>query len=134
MQADMIRLQFKSNKFVVARTVRKLEKTIKNRIRVVVADYGEKIYQRTYDLAPKKTYFMVDHLHLDFTQDGFNFTVGWRASDFEAEGFDFYPLFQELGTITAAAQPSLGPASRMYTAHFRKAVATAMKKAARRRS
>lgn len=61
-------------------------------------------------LAPVDKGFMSEHVAVHFTPSGLGFEVGWDAADFFEAGLDFYPYFQEFGTMLHPAQPSLGPA------------------------
>lgn len=102
-----------------------------------VGESASRMYQRTYDLAPKKTFFMVEHLRTDFSKGGFTFETGWVATDFlgttdeKGNSRAFYPPFVELGTRHMRAQPSLSIAFREEEPRFKAAISRALDKAYR---
>lgn len=71
--------------------------------------HGLGMMEQTAELSPFDTGFMASHVIYTPEPDRLRFTVGWHRSDFEAEGFEFYPYFQEFGTSRMRAQPSLTP-------------------------
>lgn len=64
------------------------------------------------------------------TPSGLAFEIGWLASDFYAEGEEFYPPFVELGTYRQAAQPSVLPAYLEVQGRLRDDLARDMRRAA----
>jgi HK97 gp10 family phage protein len=99
--------------------------------RELVAETGAREYQRAYDLAPKDTGFMAEQLRLEFSEQGYTYELGYHEADFTAAGFAFYPLYQEFGTSTMAAQPSLFPARAEIRPEFQRDLRALLRNAAR---
>lgn len=68
---------------------------------------------------PVDTGFMRDHIRVRLFQNDLMFEAGWDVMDFVEAGFAFYPYFQEFGTVKMAAQPTLGPATRVVMPEYR---------------
>lgn len=97
-----------------------------------VQKFGEDVRQLTYQLAPKDTWFMANHVEDRYSPAGTVVTVGWWAEDFVSQGLNFYPPFVEYGTTSSPAQPSLGPAYEALSPFFTRDIAREMKNAFRR--
>lgn len=76
---------------------RKLGERAKTTVRETVRDVSVWQQQRTFDLCPKDTEFMANHIFLAFDDDEFGYTLGWRASDFADADLPPYYFWQELG-------------------------------------
>jgi len=93
-------------------------RTVEERARKLVADYGQHLHDLTFQLSPYDAlelyddFHMREHIDVQTYEEGsvFGFETGWRAEEFRAEGFAPYYLFQEFGTVLMPAQPSLTPA------------------------
>jgi HK97 gp10 family phage protein len=122
------------NLLAVVRNLFAAEKDLVFASQVAVQDAAERVYQRAYDLAPKRTYFMVEHLRMETSPDALTFEVGYREQDFTGAGFAFYPVFVEFGTTRMAAQPHLFPASEEVRPHFQRTMQRLVREAINRRS
>lgn len=65
-----------------------------------------------------------------YSQSGLVFEGGWLASEFEAEGEEFYPPYVEVGTFRQRAQPSIVPAWLIVQGRLRDGLAADMRRAA----
>jgi hypothetical protein len=81
----------------VVHQLRAFAPKVRKVIRDTVGEYAAREYQLAYDLCPKDTFFMADHLRIEFSRGGFAYELGWRERDFTAAGREFYPIFQEFG-------------------------------------
>lgn len=79
-------------------------------MRAAVQEAAEFCHEYAYEICPKDTHFMAEHIQVLMSPGGLVFEVGWLASDFESEGLAFYPLYVEFGTRFMDAQPTLYPA------------------------
>lgn len=113
----------------VALQLRAFSKSAREGIRDVVGEYGAKQHARTYDLCPKDTFFMADHIRTVFSKGGYHYQTGWYEREFRAAGRAFYPPFQEYGTRFMSAQPCLFPARDEILPRFNRALAAAIRKA-----
>jgi hypothetical protein len=91
---------------------------------------GAETYEIAYALTPKDTWFMADHLRLDFSPNYQVFELGWSADDFFDADLPFYPPYVVFGTRFMAGQDPLTPAHEMtkpeYEATMRELVNAAM--------
>lgn len=81
-----------------ARTVAQKRRILETSIRE-----GEATFDLAQALANRDTSYMADHMRLDFTRGGFNWTVGFRREDFVGQTnsnaspprliTEFYPIF-----------------------------------------
>lgn len=114
----------------------KLDGTIQREFRILVKITGEQVRQLAYELAPKDTEFMADHILLRFSKDGLTFAVYLDPKDFAAAGLNFYPPYVEHGTQNSEAQPFMEPAFQAIAPFFKedcvKLAKQAMRRAARR--
>lgn len=97
--------------------IRKLQKIVKN--------YGEATRELTAFLSPYRTGYMSSKVRTFYRSDRLVFETGWSADDFLGKGFQFYPFYQEFGTVNHAAQPSLTPAFREMAPLFQRDIAMA---------
>lgn len=98
-------------------------------VRSLFDQYGIRTMELTSELSPYDTGFMsskATYTPLD-PGDAVGFTVGWHEEDFRAAGLEFYPVFQEFGTIFHPAQPSLGPAGRQLLPELRRDAAATLR-------
>ena len=72
---------------------------------------GRALWALTHDLAPKDTWFMAEHLRLEFTPQMLGFEVFFDPADFLGAGEPYYPPYVEYGTSLNPAQPFMGPAA-----------------------
>lgn len=99
----------------------------------LVRRYGVATHDLARALCPVDTGFMRSQLRLRMTEQGYGYEVGWDASDFDAAGLPFYPLFVEFGTSRMAARPSLFPAEQAIRPQFTAALRRAVREAVERR-
>lgn len=100
----------------------KADEQLQHDLRVLASDYAEHTKELTRSYAPKDTHFMEEHVRVFMSESGLVWEVGWDASDFIEAGEAFYPWFQEFGTRSMNAQPSLGPASEQVFPVYRDAI------------
>ena len=98
-------------------------------MRDAVQRFGADWHQLAFELAPKDTQFMADHLREDYSEGGLRFTGGYHEEDFTSRGFFPYYLVQELGSINQPAQPHVGPAYRALLPHFQEDVRNIIRQA-----
>lgn len=64
--------------------------------------------------------WMRDHVKIDYQDEGREFEVGWKFTDFVSHGNGrFYPFDVETGTSKMPAQPALGPAFAIVTPEYK---------------
>lgn len=93
---------------------------------------GYDTHRLAYQFCPKDTWFMANHLRVEFTPEQRGFEVFWDPEDFHAEDLEFYPPFVEFGTFNSPAQPSLGPAFEVMSVHYAADISRAISKALRK--
>jgi HK97 gp10 family phage protein len=117
----------------IANVFGKVDTVTRQAVQEVVADAGAREYQRAYDLAPKLTFFLADHLRYRLTKDRLAYEIGWKSSDFTSEGFAPYFQYTEFGTSKMAARPCLFPAREEIRPYFRANLSRALRQAIARR-
>lgn len=105
------------------------DRAVSREARKLVGEMGLFTKELTQFFCPVDTWFMHDHVRLEFTGDRLGYEVGWLDADFAEAGLPFYPIYQEFGTSKMRAQPSLFPAYREAEASFRPAVRDLMRHA-----
>lgn len=91
--------------------------------------YGMWMMETTSELSPYDTGFMSSHVTYTPLDKGWHdFEVGWYDKDFRMAGLEFYPVYQEFGTIHHPAQPSLGPAWRALSPHLKEDAAAMLRR------
>lgn len=86
--------------------------------RLLIADFGAEVHDRTFQYSPYDALELYDDFHMreniriETDDDGLGVNIGWRAADFRAEGFEPYYLTWEFGSdaINREPRPSLTPA------------------------
>lgn len=121
----------------VVRRLRAYSEETRAAIKDLVGETAAEQYQRTYDLCPKDTYFMADHIVTQFTRQGYGYQMGWREADFRGAQLPFYALFQELGfrhwiSGRFIQNPSLRPAWAEISPRFQRALAALLRKGRRK--
>jgi HK97 gp10 family phage protein len=99
--------------------IHRYDQVVQQEARQLVTETADDIRDLTYLLAPKDTYYMADHVRIWISPSGLGFEVGWSADDFYGIGVEFYPWFQEYGTLRMQAQPSLTPAYAHHMPEFK---------------
>jgi hypothetical protein len=89
-------------------------------VRQLNGDYAEYVRGLAWQLAPKDTRFMANHIRKDFSPDLLRWSVGYAAEDFTSRGLFPYYLVQELGSIYQDPQPHLGPAFHELEPYYEK--------------
>jgi tricorn protease-like protein len=79
-------------------------------IKEAMLDCAEETRDLAYAFCPVQYGFMREHIRVVTSQNNQVFEIGWRAEDFYAAGFDFYPMFVVLGTRHMAPRDPLTPA------------------------
>ena len=107
--------------------LRRFAPEVRKGIRAVIGEYAAKEYQLAYDLCPKDTFFMANHLRVEFSRGGYAYELGWRESDFTSAGKPFYALHQEFGyrhyrSNRFIQNPSLFPARNATRPKFLRAL------------
>lgn len=89
-------------------------KTAAQRARIlqVIERSAERVFLRAVILCPVDTGFMVEHLRVKLTREGYNYVIGWYREDFTGQGLDFYAVYVVLGTRYQAANDPISPALR----------------------
>lgn len=87
-----------------------------------------------FQLAPKDTWFMANHIRVEFTPQQRGFEVFLEPAEFFAAGHEYYPPFVEFGTSISAAQPFLLPAYTVMAPHYAADISKAIKRALRYRA
>jgi len=121
----------------VARRLRAFDTRTRAAIKTLIGETAAKQFQRTYDLCPKRTFFMADHIKVEFSRGGYRYTVGWKESDFVNAGKPFYPLWQEFGfrhyrTGRFIQNASLFPARNAVLRDFQRQLASILRRSAGR--
>ena len=121
----------------VVQQLRRFAPEVRKVIKDTAGEYAAKEYSLAYDLCPKDTFFMADHLRLSFSRGGYAYELGWDESDFAAAGRSFYPVFQEFGyrhwrSGRFIQNPSLFPARNTMRPRFLRALARNIRQATRR--
>lgn len=119
----------------VIRRLRAFSPRARRAIKDVIGEYAAKEYQMAYDLCPKDTYFMADHLRTEFSEGGYAYYIGWKRSDFTGAGKAGYFLYQELGfrhwiTGQFIQNPCLAPTRAVMRPRFERDLARVIKQAA----
>ena len=96
-----------------------LDETIQREFRILVKITGEQVKQLAFELAPKDTSFMAEHIKLRISSGGLVFEVYLDPKDFAAAGLPYYPPFVEFGTQNSSEQPYLGPAFDAIAPYFK---------------
>ena len=91
-----------------------------------------------YDLCPKDTYFMADHIRVEFSKGGYAYYIGWKRKDFTGAGKPGYFLYQELGfrhwrSGQFIQNPCLMPTRAVMRPRFERALARVIRGAAQGR-
>lgn len=97
----------------------RLDDKVKNRFKILVKVTGEEVKQLSFELAPKDTQFMADHIKLRITESGLVFEVYLDPEDFARAGLPYYPPFVENGTLDSPEQPFLSPAFEAIAPYFK---------------
>lgn len=84
-----------------------------------------------FQLAPKDTWFMANHIEVEFTPQRRGFEVFLDPAVFAGAGLPYYPPYVEFGTSVSPAQPFLGPAFAVMNAQYQADISSAIKKALR---
>ena len=119
----------------VIRRLRAYPPAARKGIRAVIGEYAAKEYQMAYDLCPKDTFFMADHIRVEFSPGGYAYYLGWRRRDFTAAGKSFYALYQELSfrhwlSGKIIHNPCLQPTRAVMRPRFERDLARALREAA----
>jgi hypothetical protein len=119
----------------VKANLKQYDKGVRERAKVVVLESLERTFAIAQSLAPRETHYMAEHMRAELTLHGFGYEVGYEQSDFvgrlnPVSGVritEFYPLFQEFGTMLQPGTPHIFPARDQERPRFRRELARAMK-------
>ena len=124
------------NRQKVVRQLRAFTPKARTAIKATIGEYAAKEYQMAYDLCPKDTFFMADHIRVAFSRGGYAYRIGWQRRDFEAAGKPGYYFWQEFGfrhhiTGQFIQNPCLQPTRRVMGPRFQKALERTIARAVR---
>ena len=50
-------------------------------MKATIGEYAAKQTAMAIDLCPKDTFFMADHIRVEFSRGGYSYQIGWRRAE-----------------------------------------------------
>lgn len=133
MADSMIRLKVEGKTAAIA-NIYIAHKNVVTRMQRATVRNGNDTRLLAFQLAPKDTWFMANHIEVEFTPQYRGFEVFLDPAVFYNEGLPFYPPYVEHGTSISPAQPFMRPAYEIMSVHYQADISAAIKQALRESS